>query len=276
MSSGRRDLERAPRQRLAAHVGEVLSRAVLGIGRRGHRARPIDPRAPTRPPRRASPPDSPRAIPRARPRGAARGTQQMTRPAAPRPLPRARVCRAPRESSRRATARRSPPSDSNDPVGSARSRRAGRGPPARSIDAPSLRCPAGARFTVTRRSGGSRPALRSAGQTRSRTSRAEGSGNPTSENPGKPGPTSTSQSTGKASRPHRAAVLTRASMDSLRGGERIEGADRGSRRDAHARFARVRGSSTMPRRAQARWREGTRECSARPDRSSVRILEREP
>jgi len=134
---------------------------------------------------------------------------------------------------------RSEPSSATSPIAATPSRRAAgacevaiRIPSAtaRSAEAPSFRRSAGARFTVTRRSGRWKPAFRSAGQMRSRASRTEGSGSPTRMKPGRPGPTSTSHSTGKASSPHSAAVRTRLNI-----ADAPRGRDRGGVRATEAR-----------------------------------------
>ena len=75
---------------------------------------------------------------------------------------------------------------------------------ARSNPAPSLRRSAGARFTVTRRSGNSKPALRIAARTRSRASWIAVSGRPTIVRCGSPLETSTSTVTSAVSRPQSA------------------------------------------------------------------------
>ena len=82
----------------------------------------------------------------------------------------------------------------------------------RSKAVPALRTSAGARLTVTRCSGKSKPELRIADRTRSRLSRTLASGRPTSTSEGSPKVTSTSTSTGMASRPKRAADRRDASM----------------------------------------------------------------
>src|SRR5438552_336637 len=84
----------------------------------------------------------------------------------------------------------------------------------RSKAAPSLRTPAGARFTVTRFDGYSKPALRSAARIRSLASRTAPSGSPTVVVCGRPEDTSTSTATRIASIPRSAPELTRASMPS--------------------------------------------------------------
>src|SRR5690606_7474881 len=70
---------------------------------------------------------------------------------------------------------------------------------------------AGAKLTVTRPAGNSKPLLRIADLTRSRLSRTPAPGSPTRLNTGKPEPTCTSTLTGTASRPHKARLETTAS-----------------------------------------------------------------
>jgi hypothetical protein len=80
------------------------------------------------------------------------------------------------------------------------------------------------------------------GHTRSRASRAEASGSPTRMKPGSPGPTSTSHSTGNASRPHRAAVRTRLSIAMTpRGRARGRGGERSVSGRGGSSVARARG-----------------------------------
>ena len=207
MAAGQRDLEAAPRLGLAADLGQVRDRAPA-------RRRPA---APARPGsgrvRRSSP--SPtrgevgrrRAGPRrAGPRSTAsrervdRRRPRCRRPAAPRPRPtgRPRPARSPRRASAATigrtpgTGRTSPPSDSS-PM-----QRRRRPPPgrtcsdpsriptaiARSSEAPALRRSAGARLTVIRRGGWTKPAFRSAPRTRSRASWRAASASPTIGEPG--------------------------------------------------------------------------------------------
>ena len=72
-------------------------------------------------------------------------------------------------------------------------------------DAPALRRSAGARFTVIRRGGWLKPALRIAPRTRSRASCRAASASPTIVKPGRPGATSTSTRMTRPSRPTRVA-----------------------------------------------------------------------
>ena len=76
---------------------------------------------------------------------------------------------------------------------------------------PALRTSAGARLTVMRCGGNSKPELRIALRTRSRLSRTLASGRPTIVKSGRPNETSTSTWTGQASTPKRAAVRRQAS-----------------------------------------------------------------
>ncbi len=115
--------------------------------------------------------------------------------------------------------RSSPPSDSS-PKTAKRSRAsagswplAARTPAAmaRSKPGPALRSDAGARLTVTRRAGNSKPELRIAAWTRSRASRTARSPRPTIVNVGSPARRSTSTVTRRGSMPAMAKVVTRAS-----------------------------------------------------------------
>ena len=67
---------------------------------------------------------------------------------------------------------------------------------ARSSTEPALGTPVGARLTVTRRAGHGRPQDSSAARTRSRASRQDASGSPTTVNAGRPLATWTSTLTG--------------------------------------------------------------------------------
>ena len=71
----------------------------------------------------------------------------------------------------------------------------------RSKTGPAFRVSAGARFTVIRRTGISKPEFRTAARTRSRASRTAVSGSPTIEKVGSPGLTSSSTPTMDASSP---------------------------------------------------------------------------
>ena len=83
---------------------------------------------------------------------------------------------------------------------------------ARSKPGPALRIDAGARFTVTRLSGNSKPELRIAARTRSRASRTARSARPTIAKLGRPARTSISTVTRRGSSPSMVKVVTRASM----------------------------------------------------------------
>ena len=131
--------------------------------------------------------------------------------------PSRRACRATGRTPR--TGRTLASSDSS-PITSARSRRPGFTSPVaermpiaigRSKAAPSLRRSAGARLTVIRSIGNSKPALRMAARTRSRLSRTVESGSPTVVKEGRPAVTSTSTKMVAASIPERVAERTRAS-----------------------------------------------------------------
>ena len=86
---------------------------------------------------------------------------------------------------------------------------------ARSSPLPPLRVPDGARLTVIRRVGQSRPLDSSADRTRSRASRHDASGKPTTAKPGRPFETWTSTLMGRPSTPSTVAVGTMASIGSL-------------------------------------------------------------
>ena len=83
---------------------------------------------------------------------------------------------------------------------------------ATSYAAPRLRRSAGARFTVMRESGYSKPEFRRAPLTRSRASESAASGSPTMWHTGSPGATSTSTRTIDPWRPSMTAVTSVASM----------------------------------------------------------------
>ena len=201
--------------------------------------------------------------------------QQQTREAAlarQRPRPAAR--RASAASRRRATARRR--SACRRWSASSRHRSAARTPSAigRSNAVPALRTSAGARLTVMRCSGNSKPEFRIAARTRSRLSRTLASGRPTSTSAGRPNVTSTSTSTGMASTPNSAADRRRGQhgwtawckpRDS-RAWRRFSGQ---IWRDVPTRGVAVR------RNCDARWRPATcRNCDA--DYSSAGGVDREP
>ena len=79
----------------------------------------------------------------------------------------------------------------------------------RSSPGPSLRRLAGARFTTTRRSGHSRPALSTAGRTRSRASFTEAPGRPVKTSDGNPRPTNASTVTRCPPTPSTVTATTR-------------------------------------------------------------------
>src|SRR5439155_9593904 len=83
---------------------------------------------------------------------------------------------------------------------------------------PALRMSEGARLTVIRLSGNSKPELTSAARTRSRDSCTAASGRPTIVKDGRPGWMSASTVTGSASTPTSANVTTRASTGRTLGG----------------------------------------------------------
>ena len=134
----------------------------------------------------------------------------------------------------------------------------------RSKAAPALRRSAGARFTVMRCGGKSKPELRMAARTRSRLSRTLASGSPTMAKTGRPKATSASTDTGSASTPTRVALCTWASTPAAiqtrcradwRGIQRARLQGRDLRRgrdvrggDAAARLLRARAGATASRR----------------------------
>ena len=113
---------------------------------------------------------------------------------------------------RRGTARRRPPSGRRAPPAPGRWRRAGRTPSRGRSPGPDFGRYAGARLTVTRRFGNSKPELRTAECTRSRDSRTAASPRPTMVNPGRPVRRSTSTVIRREARPSMAKVVRRASM----------------------------------------------------------------
>ena len=219
VAAGRRDLERAPAERLPVDVGEVAvapaaaapapaapasaaadvaeaGRIVQRRDRFGERADGIERAALRRPP----------------PRRVGARQQQRAEPFAPR-----------RRRDRQHAARRLDPAVERQlaeqqhvvdvaPRDAARSRRARRARSAGRTTTPALRMSAGARLTVTRLCGNSKPELRMALRTRSRLSRTDASGRPTIVKPGRPNETSTSTWTAQASIPKTAAVRMQASM----------------------------------------------------------------
>ncbi len=211
----RGDLERPLRVRLAADVGEVRSIAPAWQRRAGARVRARDSSGRAGGPRcwleradaehlhpareRRLRPRSPRARSSARIRA-------RERPAPP------RACRGPAAAPRRATTPRRPPSPSSASAGTWPLAASTPTAIARSNAGPALRTAAGARLAVRRCWGKSRSELSSAARTRSRASRTDASGRPTSENAGRPRRTSTSTVTSRPSTPSTANVATLASM----------------------------------------------------------------
>ena len=122
-----------------------------------------------------------------------------------------RARRAPAARCRRATARPSRARDRAGPASRGRWRRGCPPPSAGRRRRPPCGASAGARFTVIRSIGNSRPTLWIAARTRSRLSRTVESGRPTVVNDGKPAVTSTSTKTVAASTPESVAERTRAS-----------------------------------------------------------------
>ena len=164
--------------------------------------------------RRRPRPGSPRRRRRSRGRGAPRRPSRRARrrgrrPAGPGPRPSAGAPAraAPR---RRARARRAGPTCPRGRTCSEPTRMAMAMP--RSSAEPALGTSAGARLTVIRRGGWTKPLLRRAPRTRSRASRRAASASPTIVKPGSPGATSTSTRTGRPSRPWSVAARTLASM----------------------------------------------------------------
>ena len=216
--------------------------------------------------------DDRRARRRAPPRAArSRGTTSRVEPA------RARRPRRPR--ARRGTARSSPlerqlaerPRSRSSALapGPGRSRRARRRRAPGRSPGPTLRRYAGARLTVIRRCGNSKPELRIAARTRSRASRTAVSASPTIVKAGRPARTSTSTATRRGSTPSMAKVVTRASTAATLGGA----CDGDTRCASHAiaRSAPCRSAAaTAPcaNRREARGRAVTRAGLASPAMST--------
>ena len=263
------DLEGAPRDGLAPHVGEVGLGAGGGGGTaEGTTSREDLPRAGGRSPR----PDDGRAHVEARDGGGLRtvlrGNENSALPAAPPRRTPERRARA--RALRRARARRRE---------SPRSASGGTSPfaariasaTARSSAVPDFGRSAGARFTTTFFGGGGKPTWRSAERMRSRLSFTAASGRPTSVRPGRPAPTAHSTTTGTPSSPTTVAEYARATVMALRSvqggegeGERLARAERlGERRrfcavdllDAHA-VARGDEKSVSPGRTVCRTLRG--------------------
>ena len=181
-------VERADRRRVAADVREVGDDAGRGGSRRLGATAGGRPRAGRRPPRPARPRRRRPTRRRARPRAArSRGTTSPRRPA--RSVPSA-TASTPR------SGRSSPPSDSSPKTAKRSSASAGTWPLAastaaaiaRSKPGPALRSDAGARLTVTRRAGNSKPEFRTAARTRSRASRTAAVAEPDDREARQPGP----------------------------------------------------------------------------------------
>ncbi len=176
-------------------------RRMAAAGRRSPRAGSPRPRRGRRRRRRPGPRPVP---PPARGRRAAQGRPSQQRPC-PRP-PRARhdtdaarrpARGSPKTATRSRTDAGSWPTAASTPQATARSK-----------PGPSLRSAAGARLTVIRRAGNSKPELRIAERTRSRDSRTARSPSPTIVNAGSPGRMSTSTVTRRLSTPWIAKVVT--------------------------------------------------------------------
>ena len=251
--SGGSNLEGAPRQRLTVHIGQIgpLPRATA-VSVDGRRAAASSPSWSAR---RAS-------ISEAAPRTSTPGTRRASR-TLPRGTTIIAIAAARDASAAGSTPRqgRARPSSASSPRTTARAGNAGGScpPAARTASAigrskllPALRRSAGARFTVMRCGGNSRPALRIALRTRSRLSRTLASGRPTIVNSGRPKLTSASTRTSSADTPTSAAVKVKAST---RSGVASNGAGRGSRRFARksrkTRDARRRTWRQL--RARTRW-----------------------
>ena len=259
VAAGGGDLERAQRPGVAAYVGEVGRRGV-GLATRGPGAArgsagAAAPRSPR--PARAGPRcPRPRSRRRARPRapGRAAGSGRAGRRAArPRP-PRARP--GSRAAARSARARRRWPSGRGRRPRPARSRRGAQRPSRDRSPGPTFFSHAGARLTVIRRAGNSKPWLPMAERTRSRASRTERSASPTTLNAGRPGRMSVSTVTGTESSPSIAKVEMRASTQrpygrpcDAWGAKRAESAQRlpSNHHDPHAH-------GPLDRRLGLRWR----------------------
>ena len=187
----RRDLERAPRDQLTAHVREIVDRARSRRSPARRAARPA-PGSATRARATASQSDrtgkQPQPVDDAglredSPRG---NISDGVAPSGATPR-RSAAAPASAECRRRATGRRRSCTAAARGAGSTPD--AARMPSAigRSNAAPTLRTSVGARLTVTRSAGNGNPELRIAVRTRSRLSRTVASGSPTIVTPGNPG-----------------------------------------------------------------------------------------
>ena len=227
VSAGRGDFERAAGERLPADVGEVRPRsrraASLGAGSGAGSAATKASGSLSAATASVSESDRKQSQARRRPQLRRRCGEGRSRPAIPiaprrrrdRQHPARRLDRRHRARARRGAAMSAMSRRLTSPV-------AARTPSAigRSNDDPALRTSAGARLTVTRCGGNSKPEFRIALRTRSRLSRTLASGRPTIVKVGSPNDTSTSTWTGQASTPKTAAVRTQAStrFDPMQGG----------------------------------------------------------
>ena len=212
VAAGGGDLERAPRERLAAHVGEVgvaCSAAARGRGS-GGATRPRRRVAAARATASASVRDRHDVAGRRPPPPRRRWPPAAAAPATP------RAAQADRDRQHAARRQHAPSSESSPTTAMSSTSRRGddararRGSPSgdRQVEAaPALRTSAGARFTVMRCGGNSKPELRIAARTRSRLSRTLASGRPTIAKTGRPNETSTSTRHREARRCRRSAAL---------------------------------------------------------------------
>ena len=218
---------------------------------------------------RARPSDAIGAAPRSPPTSAASarvGGRRRRSPRPPRPRAASAIASAPRTG-------RTPPSSASSPASAsaveqprraaARRRRGSRRRSRGRSPGPALRRSAGARLTVIRCSGNSKPELTIAARTRSRDSRTAASGRPTIVKEGSPRRMSTSTSTGTASTPSRAKVRAVAST----------GAD--ARRGRLTRWRRAivpeSGRVAPQRREPAHCRRGHRRVGSPPRAASAAL-----
>ncbi len=225
MTARGRDLERLARERQPADVGEVDQLVVERCARRGRsgsaRADPSRATAPrpsgTRAARRACAPPAPARRRRARPRRRWRaGTTTAPTPA--RASASTSAKRARHRPDRAVEAELAEHRDAVEHAGRERvvGARAHRARPRARAPIRILRTPPGARFTVIRRCGHSRPDDSTAARTRSRDSRTAASGSPTTWYAGRPDETWTSTVTGCPSTPMSVALRTAASTATSR------------------------------------------------------------
>ena len=202
----------------AAHVGEVERFVALGRGRDlGRGIGRVGPRR-ISPLRHwcSSPSDAGDADRRAAARAplpprSASGTITCSTPARIERVDERDRARPPAAPRRRARARRARRHDRASPAGRPPAAHVNASATPSSSPAPVLRTEAGARFTVTRCCGYSRPDDNSAARTRSRDSRPAASGSPTTVYPGSPRDTWTSMVTIRPSTPSSTALRTAAS-----------------------------------------------------------------